>query len=503
MGENSTLKRKRSMFLRIDRAVVAGCLAICLMTGSLFGQAPANGTLPRAAGGSVRVLIITGGGDHDWRAMAPFLRRILNDTGRFDVRICESPAGLSERTLADFDVVVDDFAGPSLGADTENTIARFVESGKGLVATHGALSGCPARQSPAGETQPARAAPGYWPAQPSSGTHTPALFLEVTNVRTDHPVVQGMKSGFRIADAIDRGLTVRPGAQVLATARVDGTTGGGQDQPILVACSHGKGRVVATALGHDLAAMQEPEFITTFARSTEWAATGAVTLPAELGLPRPSADAVKALLITGGHDHETAFYTLFDGYKDLAWVPVAASTTAFQNDLRGKYDVVVMYDFSRDLAETGKKNLRDFVESGKGVVVLHHALLNYQKWPWWIEQVVGGSYRLAPEGNNPSSTVKDGQQMFVTPAGQHPITANIGPFHIVDESYKRMWMSPRIQPILTTDNPNSDQILAWVSPFAQSRIVAIQLGHGHTAFGHPSYRALVHNAILWAAGRIK
>ena len=33
-----------------------------------------------------------------------------------------------------------------------------------------------------------------------------------------------------------------------------------------------------------------------------------------------------------------------------------------------------MYDFSRELDETGKKNLRDFVESGKGVVVLHHAL---------------------------------------------------------------------------------------------------------------------------------
>jgi type 1 glutamine amidotransferase len=31
--------------------------------------------------------------------------------------------------------------------------------------------------------------------------------------------------------------------------------------------------------------------------------------------------------------------------------------------------------------------------------------------------------------------------------------------------------------------------------------VAIQLGHGHSAFGHPSYRALVHNAVLWAAGK--
>ena len=80
------------------------------------------------------------------------------------------------------------------------------------------------------------------------------------------------------------------------------------------------------------------------------------------------------LLITGGHDHETAFYSLFDGYQELGSIPVVTSSTAFQNDLRSKYDVVIMYDFSRDLDEKGKKNLRDFVESGKGVVVLHHVL---------------------------------------------------------------------------------------------------------------------------------
>ena len=56
---------------------------------------------------------------------------------------------------------------------------------------------------------------------------------------------------------------------------------------------------------------------------------------------------------------------------------------------------------------------------------------------------------------------------------------------------------------MTTDNPNSNHVVAWIGPQAGSKVVAIQLGHGPTAFGNPSYRALVHNAILWAAGRIK
>jgi type 1 glutamine amidotransferase len=214
-------------------------------------------------------------------------------------------------------------------------------------------------------------------------------------------------------------------------------------------------------------------------------------------------DKVRALLITGGHDHETAFYSLFEGYKDLGSIPVAASATAFQNDLRDKYDVVIMYDFSRDLDEKGKKNLRDFVESGKGVVVLHHALLNYQKWNWWYQDVVGGSYRLSREGSVPSSTVKNDQDISVAPEGDHPITAGITPFHIVDETYGRMWISDKVRPLLSTDNPNSNHLVAWIGPLAGSKVVAIQLGHGNTAFGNPSYRAIVHNAILWAAGRTK
>jgi type 1 glutamine amidotransferase len=233
------------------------------------------------------------------------------------------------------------------------------------------------------------------------------------------------------------------------------------------------------------------------------AADGTVALAAELGAAQRHAGAVRALLITGGHDHETSFYTLFEGYKDLARIPVTSSTPAFQSDLRGKYDVLIMYDFSRDLNETGKKNLRDFVESGKGIVVLHHALLNYQEWPWWYEDVVGGSYRLRRDGNIPSSTYKGDQRIFVAPEGDHPITRDIGHFEVLDETYKHMWISPRVRPLLITDNPNSDRFLAWIGPCATSRVVAIQLGHGPTVFSHPGYRTLVHNAILWSAGRLK
>jgi type 1 glutamine amidotransferase len=245
------------------------------------------------------------------------------------------------------------------------------------------------------------------------------------------------------------------------------------------------------------------QFKNIYIKELPWTTTGRATQQADPGTPQRRAEALRALLITGGHDHEASFYTLFQGYEDLARLPVTSNATAFQSDPRGKYDVLVMYDFSRDLTETGKKNLRAFVESGKGTVVLHHALLNYQEWPWWYEDVVGGSYRLRRNGTMPSSTYKGDQKIFVTPEGEHPITRALGSFQVVDETYKHMWISPKVRPLLITDNPNGDRFLAWIGPCATSRVVAIQLGHGPTVFSHPGYRLLVHNAILWAAGRLK
>ena len=305
----------------------------------------------------------------------------------------------------------------------------------------------------------------------------------------------GLKVPLPTADRPLANLKLLPGTEVLA-----GTDDG---KPLLIVSSHGKRRVFCTALGHDVGSMQEKAFITTFLRGAEWAATGRVTLPVEMGMPEPATNGVRVLVINGGHDHEASFYGLFDGYKDIGWVPVTDSKLAFQQDIRSKYDVLVFYDFTRDLDDTAKKNLRDFVENNKGLVVLHHGILDFQKWPWWYEEVVGGLYRLERQGSIPNSTVKFGEEHMITPTGEHPITAGIGRFHVTDETYKGLFISPNIKPLLVTDNPTSDRTVAWIGPCTTSRAVFIQLGHDHSPFRHPSYRALVHNSILWTAGKLK
>lgn len=211
---------------------------------------------------------------------------------------------------------------------------------------------------------------------------------------------------------------------------------------------------------------------------------------------------LRLLVVTGGHDYPTSFYTLFENPKVFQWDHATSNHEALRSDIRGKYDVLVLYDSSLEISEAEKKNLADFVQSDKGVVVLHHAIIDYPDWKWWWREVVGGRYLFKPDGGIPASTYLHDQEISVEPVGKHPILTGLGPMRINDETYKGMWISPQVTVILKTDNPTSDAPVAWVSPSKDSRVVFIQLGHGELAHRHVGYRRLVRNAILWSGKRL-
>jgi hypothetical protein len=66
----------------------------------MSAQQPAPGP-PKIA-----VLIVTGQNGHDWRGTTPLLRKALEDTDKFEVRVTEEFRGAGPETLAPYDVVV-------------------------------------------------------------------------------------------------------------------------------------------------------------------------------------------------------------------------------------------------------------------------------------------------------------------------------------------------------------------------------------------------------------
>ena len=210
------------------------------------------------------------------------------------------------------------------------------------------------------------------------------------------------------------------------------------------------------------------------------------------------ANAIRALLVTGGHDHDVEFYSVFD--DPTIQTLVDPHPLAFSGDLRKRTEVVVLYDMMKSIDEKRRTNLRNFVESGKGVVVLHHAIGDNADWPWWYEEVVGGRYLFEPV-NGKASSYKHDEAQTISITAEHPITKGLGTFRILDETYKDMWISPKVKVLLRSNNPTSDGPVAWISPYEKSRVVYIQLGHDRNANLNPKYQQLVRNAIRWAAGK--
>ena len=421
--------------------------------------------------GDIRALILTGAGDHDWRSTAPCLKKILLDTGRFDVRVDEEPLGISEATLAGYDVLIVHYHGVRLGAAAGKAIERFVKSGKGIVAIHNADY----------------AFGGHFSGIQKE--HGPRQVFTVRYTDGDNPIDKGLPETFVANDELDDNLKVSPNAKIIATA--------GKNEPIIWTMTYGKGRGLYNALGHDTMAMHEPGFKTAFAREVEWAATGSVAPAAAARQENP----VRVLVAVGGHMEAPSFFSLFEGYPEMS-VQVQQHPQAFASDFRKKYDVLVLYDMLDDLNEAERQHLKEFVESGKGVVSLHWAVLDYDKWPWWHEEVVGGKF-IRPVNGQKVTLNRNDVDMVLRPVGKHPITDGIGPLHVVDEAYKKLWISPKVQVLLETDSPDSDRPVAWISAYEKSKVVYIQPGHAQSTYLNPGYRELVRNAVLWSAGRLQ
>ncbi len=464
--------------------------------------------------GKIRVLILTGRNNHDWRATTPYLRSVLEMTGGFDVRVTEEVSGVSAETLRPYDVLVSNYCGPRWGPQAEKAVEEFVREGKGLVVVHagsypfGETAVLSEKMGRTGVYQEPWAAWGnmvgaIWSDKDPRTGHAQRHAYEVKWQDPQHPIAAGVKS-FIISDELYHNFRLKPGIHILASAFDSPKIGGnGKEEPLLWTKPYGKGRVFHTALGHDLDAMMSPGFTATYARGVEWAAKDAVTLPAAIDTNPKNKDAVRVLLVTGGHDHEASLYAAFDKFRDVR-VNVDPHPHAFANDLRKAYDVIVLYDSIQvdQLPEKHRANIQNFVESGKGLIVLHHAIIDFSAWEFWWKEVVGGKYVLKAEPGFPASSYQHDVELVVTPKPGHPITKGIPQMRLYDETYKNVWHRPDVQVLLTGEHPTSDVELGWVSPYQKSRVVYLQPGHGRESHEMPWFRQLVHRAILWSAGRL-
>jgi type 1 glutamine amidotransferase len=203
---------------------------------------------------------------------------------------------------------------------------------------------------------------------------------------------------------------------------------------------------------------------------------------------------LRVLVVTGGHSFDPSFDSIFEGYADLQ-VSVNQHPQAYKLELVKRFDVIVLYDMIENIPDEQRRNLTSFLESGKGLVVIHHALCSYNGQDWW-KQIAGGQYE-----QKKSSYLHD-RDYTAKRVAEHPVTAGLPAiWKVHDETYKGMNYAAGNQVLVTTDDPTGDGPLVWISAYPKSRVVSIQTGHNRESHYDPVFRRLVHNAIVWSGGR--
>ncbi len=261
---------------------------------------------------------------HDWTKSAPLVRSHLEQTGLFSVDVVTTPP-----TGADMAGFRPDFSGYAAvvmvyeGAEwPEATKAAFVDymrNGGGLVSVHDTDNAFPywkewnemigvggwgfKADGNIGARNETWGPKIRWrdgrmvldDTTPGNATHPPRHDFLVTTRAPEHPVMQGLPpSWLHASDEIYSQLRgPAKNVTVLATALPDKAkfpTATGENEPVLMAISYGRGRVFHTTLGHvgpkdnpPFASIACAGFVVTLQRGTEWAATGRVTqkIPAD------------------------------------------------------------------------------------------------------------------------------------------------------------------------------------------------------------------------------
>jgi len=268
------------------------------------------------ASAKIRVLIVDGQNNQAWQKTTPLLKAALLESGVFSVDVATSPPSKQKMDdfkpdFAKYQVILSNYNGDDWPEATQKALESFVSNGGGLVSYHAADNSFPKwaeynkmigvggwgnRNEKSGpmlrfrdgkivrdETKGGR------------GGHGKRHEFVVETRDPEHPIMKGLPARWlHTADELYATLGgPAENVTVLATAFSKKDSGGtGENEPMLMAISYGKGRVFHTTLGHDEVSIKDVGFVVTLCRGTEWAATGNVTQKVPENFPTESKTSV-------------------------------------------------------------------------------------------------------------------------------------------------------------------------------------------------------------------
>lgn len=276
----------------------------------------AAGSTAQAGGKKIKVLIVDGINNHNWKDTTPYLKKHLEKTGKFTVDVSTTPPSAKapgwndwDPDFSKYDVVLSNYNGPAWPKHAQKKFESFIKHGGGLVNVHAAnnagsgwkefekMTGLLWRGNNGGfriafnkNREKEKIPPGKGPGAGHGPQHPyPVVVIE------QHPITNGMPMRWlHPQDELyhgQRGPADHMNILAIAFSAKD-KRGTGMYEPMLWWIPYGKGKCVTTVLGHvsrgdskNMVAMRCVGFLTIVERACEWAATGHVTIPVPKNFP--------------------------------------------------------------------------------------------------------------------------------------------------------------------------------------------------------------------------
>jgi type 1 glutamine amidotransferase len=214
-------------------------------------------------------------------------------------------------------------------------------------------------------------------------------------------------------------------------------------------------------------------------------------------------DMLRVAVVTGGHAFDVPnFYQLFRQLPGIDAYPQHIDHFASSpEEVRDSYDVLVFYGMDQGIPEgegrraagNPRAAIERVVQRGQGIVILHHALLAWEKWDLW-NQLIGF--------DNRNFRYKEGLQLKIQVADDgHAVTQGVSDFEIADEGYVLHGdYDGQGTVLLTVDHKDAMPQVGWARKHDKCRIFCLALGHDNQSWTNPAFRNVLRNGIMWSAG---
>lgn len=235
------------------------------------------------------------------------------------------------------------------------------------------------------------------------------------------------------------------------------------------------------------------------------ALNGPLTRSAALSLPEPPDQGTRVLLVTGNDYPGHLWRQTAPALKQLLQedprlqVRVVEDPEMLASSRLREWDLVLLHFMNwetRSPSEAARANLRRFVESGKGLMLVHFACGAWQDWPEF-RQLAGRVWDPKLRGHDPHGTFRVD---IADP--KHPVTQGLEPFQTTDELYTCLQGDTPIHVLATARSvvDGKDYPMAFILEPGKGRVFHTVLGHDVRAFTNSAVPVLLRRGAAWAGG---